>query len=188
MDPMHNVEENLAGTVEAEASVLLDEQGEPIAAIVELPENEEITNPVSDAVAIAEIDANKEITIAALHVDAAIASTEAHTEIESARIELESERETQWQSELNELRMNIAELETTMMTLSAALANPSSPTVSPEAEEPLVIVDPETLMLASTSDPMPEIATEATLSDAGESLAEIIAPIIAVEKPRRRLI
>ena len=175
---------SLAGTVETEATVLLDDEGNPVTAMVQLPESE----PVSDAVAIAEIDANKEITIAALHVDAAIASTEAHAEIETARIEVESERETTWQNDLTAMRANIMELEARITELSAVLAPPLIPTALMEAEEPLVIVEPETLTPQSMSDPMPEMVTVVTLSDGDESLAEIMAPIIALEKPRRRLI
>lgn len=168
-------------THEADATILT-EGGEPTAVLVELPETE--IEPSSEAVAIAEIEANKEITIAALHVDASIAEIESNAQIETARLVTENERDNSWQSELEQLRMNISALETTVASLLADQVNlltPMTPVETLELTEPSST--PEYML-----DPMLETGTEVLPNDEGESQAETIAELIEPEKRRRRLI
>ena len=180
MDP-ENEGGEIVETHEADATILT-EGGEPTAVLVELPETE--IEPSSDAVAIAEIEANREITIAALHVDASIAEIESNALIETARLATENERENLWQNELNQLKTNIAALETTVANLLSDQVNlliPTTPAQTVELMEPSLT--PEYML-----DPTLETETEVSLSGEGESRAETIAELIEPEKRRRRLI
>lgn len=174
--------------VPVEATVIV-EDGEAETVIVDLPEGEEVA-PVSDAVAIAEIEANKEITIAAIQTDATIAAIEGNNEIEAARIEVEIEREKSWQVEAERLQANMMELTSQVESLSTALADLSRPTSQPELT--VEILDPETETLSTQQSMLEETAETLTEVTPGEGEENPAGVIIAIAEPpakrRRRLI
>lgn len=148
---------------EVEAELIETPAGESDAVIVTLPEGETET-PGSDAVEIARIEAEKEVTIAAIHADVAT------TEIE-ARAEGESERDERWhelQSQLANLTGQVASLSETVAALSIL------PALLPVAE---VIAEPE---------PEPETETISTPPSTREETSETPTEVIDVseaEKP-----
>jgi hypothetical protein len=130
---------------------------------------EAIEEVSSDAVAIAEIEANKEITIAAIEADTRVAVEEAAQETAQAAIDLEKERVT-WQEE------RIAALETEVSELKSLLIlAPSIPQVleeealqmetdQPTVEEPNSIPQFTSELIAET----PTAALEESEADAQE--------------------
>jgi hypothetical protein len=145
---------------EVQAELIETPAGESDAVIVTLPEGE-VEAPNSDAVAIAEIEANKDITIAAIHADVEVAAIEARNEREEGN-EL-------WQAELRDqvqsLTAQVADL-----TTAVALLIPSP--LSPEPEV-LIVPEPE----AETNLTPPSMKDETS-----ETATEVI-DVSAVEKP-----
>ena len=120
---------------------------------------EEITGEndatVSDAVAIAEIEAERDITIAAIQA-----------ETTTAIIEAESERELSWQEVAAELRTNMQELAAQIANLSAVQAAPSTPEPSTEVtaetvEEVTIVSTPQSTLDLTSETPMEVIQESA---------------------------
>jgi dGTP triphosphohydrolase len=140
--------------------------------------------PVSDAVAIAEIEAERDVTIAAIQA-----------ETTTAIIEAETERETSWQTEAAELRTNIAELKQTVETLANLLPGPADqltpePLTEAAAEVAETIAEAEAANNSTpqfTLAPISETRTEVTLESADEK-PEAEATATVTVKRRRRLI
>lgn len=110
---------------------------------------------VSDAVAIAQIEAETEVVIASIEADVTIAS-----------IEAQNERANEPWQELETIRTNMLELAEQVTTLSSALAALSTPTPLPELEAE----DPNSSTPPFTSDPTNETETE-------------VSPVSEEEKP-----
>lgn len=173
------------GTVPAEAHVLL-ENGEPVSAIVSLPENDteeagEETHIETEATRIAEIHGETTVAVAAIEAD-----------VEQARIEADAERNRNWEAEretlqasIAELTNQIAELETRLSPAPAALLIPT-----PLAEEILeaeLEAEAETVVeqnLTPQSIVENEPPVENGPSEEEESAEEITVPA----RKRRRLI
>ncbi len=181
-------------TVETDGGVFIavEPGGEiPADAVEELAEEiaEEIaeeTGDVSDAVAIAAIEADRDVTIA-----------EIHAEVSTAAIEAEAEREETWQEQLADLRANMQTLTTQVMeiaaNLSPALADPSSQLPLTEAAEIAEAVAVETAEAEANnstplfmSPPTSETQTEVILESEGEKPEAATATVIVRKK--RRLI
>lgn len=181
------------GVVDAPAaSVLLDEEGNPVSAIVELPQNDgdgetelEAVETVADtAVAIATIEADRDVTIAAIHADT-----------EAARIAADAERDL----ELTAAKERITWLETEMTNtlernreLESQLTSLPSPEELEEATEELVeaveALDPSTIDTSETGkETSSSIETEAPAKseDASPAVAEGME---AVQAAKRRLL
>lgn len=129
---------------EASAQIVTETAtGEPSQVLVDLPTQGQTETPPSDFVQVAEIEANKEITIAAIEA-----------ETEQARIEAQEGNET-WQEGLELIRAQQAQLMATVETLSMALQSLTAQSIPPISEpaaedlrtdlteEPVVIVEPE---------------------------------------------
>lgn len=169
---------------ELEATIVSGPDGESV--IVDLPDGEtegENNSGESDAVRIAEIEAEKEIAVAAISAD-----------VETARIEAETERVNSWeesQVEIAALRASMTERDERIAFLEgqlAALPNPSqlTPTPQPElgAETVLEIETPPEPNLTPQSTAENETPMEPGQSGEEESAAEITVPA----RKRRRLI
>ncbi len=193
MDP-NNDGENLVETVDAEATVLT-EGGEPTAVIVQLPDDESGDDddgsesaPVSDAVAIAGIEAEAAVTIAAIETDGQVALIEAQAELAAEINATNNERENEWLREREALTERIAELEAAQAAPSleeADLSTPMTP-LEPENQEP----EPEAetgnnSTQQFTSDPTPSTVTEVILDVADASAALVPG---AAPRRKRRLI
>lgn len=193
------VENDTPETVEG--VVIPNGDGEGATLAVDLPSSEagDETGGESDAVAIARIEAEKEITVTAIRADAETAQAEAHAEAASEIAQAESERINEpWQNEIAALRESIAELTSRMLELtsqSSALVSIPANSTEPEATETLAEeaaeLATETAVEAENnstqefmSPPTSETRTEATLSD--EDGNEETATVRV--KKRRRLI
>lgn len=176
------------GAVEAEASVLL-ENGEPVAAVVSLPESDTETGgddsgEQSDAVTITQIEAEKEIAIAAIEAD-----------VETARIEAEQERVEKWdEARITELETNTRELNdrlTETLDLLKGLVNPA-PSIPTSPEEPAQEAEAIETALEPNSIPTSIVENETVTelgADAGaESVVAVAVAEAAPVKRRRRLI
>lgn len=125
---------------------------------------------ISDAVAIAAIEGETAVEIAAIHA-----------ETEQARIEADKERDLAWhEARVLELEASLTEQRTRAETAEAALALLSTPPASPEpgAEEPAVTVETETISIPqSTLEEIAEIPTEATPESEEERPEEKAVPV-----------
>lgn len=128
-------------TTEASAQVVTETAaGEPSQVLVDLPTSSE--TPPSDFVQVAQIEADKAITIAAIEA-----------ETEQARIEAASDGELTWQESLALIQEQQALLMGTVETLAATVQSLTAPLIPPISEpegedltltqEPMVIVEPE---------------------------------------------
>jgi hypothetical protein len=126
----------------------------------------------SESVAIATIEAERDVTLAAIH-----------SEVERERIELEAERVeaiSESNEELEICRREIAALTEKVETLERLLTPP--PPLEIVTEEQLEIVPEPSLTEPSTAAPTIETQTEHSEESAGEKLEE------AIQKPVRRFI
>jgi hypothetical protein len=154
-------------TVESEY-IPSEESAETVAEII-AEEPGEIEAPLSDAVAIAAIEAEAEVAVA-----------EIRAEVEIAAIEAEAERERTWQEE-------IADLQANMRTLEAQLAALTQP---PVEADPLTLpalteaeaVEPSDLTPQSTPELTSETLTEALPASEDE---KPVAETPAKRRPRR---
>ncbi len=152
---------------------LNSENGENEELVEELGEViEEIS---SDAVRLAEIEAEKEITIAAIQEEGMTTRTEALEETRQAEIEVEKERVT-WQEE-RILKLE-AELEEVKNLLNTSIQQPLEEVAEEVAEvmtEQLSETVPEqSSILANTPDPISEIETEVSVQS-GDEEVEVVA-------------
>jgi multidrug efflux pump subunit AcrA (membrane-fusion protein) len=180
------------GAIKADASVLI-ENGQPVAAVVTLPggehdgeAGEELAEAIeevsSDAVEIARIEADAQVTIEAIRADAETAQAEIHAEVRTAEIEQEEEA-IQWPQRVEALEASIQALTSRVET---ALLSPAPASIPEVLEAAAEIAEPpaETnLMPPFTSAETSETETEVTL----ESGDERPAAVLTVRK-RRRLI
>jgi hypothetical protein len=124
-------------TEQTTATIIETPEGEPNAVVVELPETGVENATGSEAVAIAQIEGDTQVTIAAINA-----------ETEQARIEAMAARD----EELTQARERISWLESQMTNMEeqnrlaqeqiAALTPPPLPEVEPVA---IAVLDPETL-------------------------------------------
>lgn len=124
-------------TTETTETVMLDENGDPIDLDAELTEvvADEVVEPVVDAaVQIAEIEAERDITIAAIHADT-----------QQAAIEAEQEGSNEWQrnieSQLAETNRQLSEVTQVLASLipppsQQSEANPSPTPLADESAVP----------------------------------------------------
>lgn len=169
-----------------EATVITDpESGEPEAVIVELPETEAELTAENPAVAIAAIEAERDVTIAAIHAD----TEAAHIE---ARSEAATERNEEWESRFQSLTEQIATLTGAVAALAIQSTPPALSAPDPEPEpEPLPEVNPETMTDTNETEtePSSETKTEAPEGNAGESLDTIVDAVLPVPaRPKVRMI
>lgn len=172
MDP----EELARIEAEAAAKAATDDLAEEIAEEMSDETLEEIS---SDAVAIAAIEADKEIQI-----------EEIRAEVETARIEAESERETSWQEQVEALRANMKELEAKLAEVMEAQKAQSIPGPLMEAGEIAQEVaeaeaEANNSIPQFMSPPISETQTEVTL-ESGDGKPEAKASVTT--RKRRRLI
>jgi hypothetical protein len=141
-----------------------------------------------DAVAIAEIEANRDITIAAIHSDTEVQRAEAFAEVETAHVE--NREDIEW-------RMN--HLTSLVETMAGQLAILTAPTLevplasSEEVTEAIAEEVAETLEATSstpnsTSDETSETQTEA-IAESEHAATPVIPPLLALgRKPIIRLV
>jgi len=159
------------------AEEIADELSEEIAdESAPVIEGETIEAVSSDAVAIAAIEADKDIQIAEIEAD-----------VETARIEAEQERANSWQIELETLQVNMRELAATVETLQMQLANQSTPDplteVAAEVATEIAEVEANNSTPQFMSPPTSETQTEVILeSEGGKPEA---AATVTVRKKRR---
>lgn len=174
-----------------EAVVLDSDNGQTLIADIPASESEEI----SDAVKITEIEAEKEIAIASIEAD-----------VETQRIEAETERAENWQEErLAALETNMTELKSLIMETLSSQPSPmniSEPdteaateaatelaeTVAEEAAELLETAQEPSSIPQSTPDLTNEIPMELGANDAEENAAAVAVAVTAPIRKRRRLI
>lgn len=177
MDPETKAKEEIEEIAEEAASETIEEIAEEIAEEVaeELP-GETIEAVSSDAVAIAAIEADKEIQIAEINADVA-----------TAQIEAEKERENSWQENLADLQANMRELTMTVETLQAQMAALSTPAPLTEAAAEIAEEVAEAEASNSTpqfmSPPTSETQTEVILEN--EEGKQEAAATVTVRKKRR---
>ena len=148
---------------EASAQIVTETaSGEPSQVLVELPTSSE--TPPSDFVQVAEIEANRDVTIAAIHA-----------ETDQARIEAEAEAqqgEENWQDAVALIRAQQTQLLETVATLSTALQSltaPLTPPISEPAGEDLTPIQAETVIVEPTISPeTPPETSEETRTEALE--------------------
>jgi hypothetical protein len=175
-------------TTEVEGAVISVDGGDPVALVnvdriiegeVLPPEGEE--PPVSDAVAIAAIEAQAEVAIAEIQSETAIELDTNFTAREEARAEAEEGNGT-WREEVAGLRTSLQELSLRVEELALLLVNPNPltppPSMEPEAEM--------TLTPQSTSDATSETPMEASPESVEESPAPAEEPSPAPARRRRR--
>lgn len=177
--------ENLAGATEAEATVLLDENGNAVSAVIDLPTGEPEPETPEAAVQIAQIEADKEITIAAIHADTEVAAIEARQETD-VEVSALRERNTWLENEL----ANTQELNRDLQAEVSRLTPPPLP--EPETETVIVAeIDPATLT-TDTSETSPETSSSTETepqSESGEGnpVAEAEGVVHAVRRRTRLL-
>jgi hypothetical protein len=173
MDP----EEMARIEAEAAANKATDDLAEEIAEeIADEMSDETLEEISSDAVAIAAIEADKEIQIA-----------EIQAEVETARIEAETERERTWQEEVETLRTNMQELAMKLEAMEAARQSTPEP-LTEAAEAATEIAEAEAANNSTPqfmSPPISETQTEVTLESA-DGRQEAKASVTT--RKRRRLI
>lgn len=143
------------------------------ATIIVSPSSEEtpvetiVEEEHSDAVEIAQIEADKEVTIAAIHAETAQAEIEARTEVETARIE---ER-----SEIDICREEVANLTRTVDQLMERLNLLTPPVLEVvETVEELETAPEQNLTQPDTAVPTPETRTEHSEESEEERLEEAV--------------
>lgn len=174
-----------AGVVEAPAaSVLLDENGNPVSAVVELPPSgEPQPETPSEAVEIAQIEADASVAIAETHAAVEIAAIEARSEANAELAEIR-DRNTWLESRVQEMERENQELR--------HLIPPPSP-VEPEAEtlETGPELSPEALAATTDTNGTPSETSSSTETEApsesgdGNPVAEVIAAVTQEQPPRR---
>lgn len=155
---------------EVSAQLIETPAGEPDALVVELPEGETAgasEAPASEAVEIAQIEADRDITIAAIHAETEQAHIEARSESE--------ERDEQWR----DVQDRLASLTEQVATLAAGLALLSTPPALPVAvvEEPAP--EPGTEELPGTET---NLTPQSTKDETSETPTEAI-DVSEAEKP-----
>jgi hypothetical protein len=173
-------------TEAVEAVVIPDGEG-GAAVVVEVPaETIEEPAPSSDAVEIARIEADKDITIAAIHAETETAAIEARSETDAEVANLR-ERNAWLEAEMNTKEQALAEARAEVERLTP-------PPLPPETEttEVVAVLDPETLATDTSetpTEPLPETPTEAPSESAdGAPVAEAEAAVVAVRRRVTRLL
>lgn len=131
-----------------------------------------IVEASSDAVEIARIEAEKEVTVAAINAGTEEARIEQQTELEAARLEIEKERVT-WQEErVMELEKQVQELRE--LVLNSSIQQPLqelAEEVTAETMEALSETPPEpSLTHPFTQTPPSEIETEVSVENGEEKV------------------
>jgi len=152
--------------------------GQPIDG-EETPPIEVVEEVTETAVAIAEIEAGKEIAIAEINADLQRELDDNFTERETAR---EHEREISWQ----EMDEKLTALQATTLHLSETVellkAQVSTPQPSPEVETVETLTQPEPLSIPQS---IADATSETPMAAIGESVAESLAAE-EVQPARRR--
>jgi len=172
--------------VEAQNVVLVEEGNLPPPVTLDgatglpIDDNEVVAEVTDAAVEIAEIEAGKEIAIAQIKADTAIAIEHEITErVETSRT-VDEEREYQWQL----MQENMAALSEQVQTLGSSLAHLLTP--PPSEPEPEAVEVTETLSIPQS---ISDVTNSTPMEAIGESVSESLAePIIAPKRPRRRAI
>lgn len=148
------------------ATVVTGAEGEPEAVVVELPETPMEPQPetVDAAVAIAAIEADKEVQIAEINADARKAEAEAYSDNRESE-QWQTERISALEAELAETRARLAALESEPVSspLEEALEEVAEEAIAEEMTEELAeeltALEPD-LTQTSTADPTSSTETE----------------------------
>ena len=165
------------------ATVIDGENGNPGAVVVELPPEEP---PSSDAVEIAQIQADAAVEIASTHAAVEITAIEARAETDAETAALR-ERITWLEAETASLTEQNRQL-TEQLT---PLPLPEEVIVTEEITEPISAINPETVTDTSetNSETSSETRTEAQDENADVELAEeVAAPPIAMVRRKVRFL
>jgi hypothetical protein len=171
-------------TTETVTGVVVDhEDGSPPSIVVELPTTAETEALPGDAVAIAEIEANRDITIAAIHSDTEVQRAEAYAEVETAAVE--NREDLEWR--MNHLTSLVETMSLQLATLTVPALEvplPSSEEVTEAiAEEVAETLEATSSIPNSTSGQTSETLTEATDVSASPEVLEV-PPLLEVGRKR----
>lgn len=122
---------------EPTAEIVAAEDNSLLVQVDLTPENE---TPPSEVVAVAEIEANRDITIAAIHADT-----------EQAHIEAQAERAEEWHENNGSIQAQLAALQSTVETQAETIANLLALSMPPIVAEDLTpLAEAETIATLET--------------------------------------